>query len=139
MKHGTTGTSAEGEYIVDLLVHGSLTASTLKEYSSKWRTWKEERAKANLAPCLYEADGEDSAVRELKVFMASRCLSHKNKRATIWGYLAAIKYFHKMHASLELPTSPFRVEAVEKSIDKIRSERLRTESAHGTAPSGNLN
>lgn len=121
LEHGTRGTSAEGEHLVDLVVHGSLNASTLKEYSSKWKTWEEERAKANLGPWLYEADGEDSAVRKLTVFMASGCLCYNNKSATAREYLAAIKYFHKMHEGWELPTSHFRVKALEKSIDRVHA------------------
>lgn len=63
----------QGEKIVDLEAHGSLSASTMKEYRSKWE-WQTKRAKANLGPCLYEADGVDSAEREFTISMALRCL-----------------------------------------------------------------
>ena len=121
MEHGLQGTSEEGERLVDVLVHGSLNASTKKEYGSKWATWTTERAKANLGPWLHEADGVDSAVRELTVFMASRCMSYKNQSQTVKGYLAAIKYFHKLYAGWELPTSHFRVAAVTKAIDRLHA------------------
>ncbi|CAB1118551.1 unnamed protein product [Ectocarpus sp. CCAP 1310/34] len=101
--------------------HGSLNASTLKGYHSKWDTWTAERAKANLSPWLYEEDGVDSAVRELTVFMASRCLVYKNQSQTVKGYLAAIKYFHKLYAGWELPTSHFRVVAVGNAIDRLHA------------------
>ena len=102
-------------------MHGSLNASTKKDYSSKWGTWTAERARANLGPWLREADGVDSAVRELTIFMASRCLSYKNQSQTVKGYLAAINYFHKLYAGWELPTSHFRVAAVAKAIDRLHA------------------
>ena len=83
-EHGTRGTSAEGERLVDLFIYGLLGASGTRG--------KRERAKANLSPWLYEEDGIDSAVRELSVFMTSRCLAYKDQSQTIRGYLAAIKY-----------------------------------------------
>ncbi|CAB1097086.1 unnamed protein product [Ectocarpus sp. CCAP 1310/34] len=95
-EHGTKGTSDEGERLLRIMEHGSLNASTLKGYHSKWDTWTGERAKANLSPWLYEEDGVDSAVIELTVFMASRCLVDKNQSQTVKGYLATIKYFHKL-------------------------------------------
>jgi len=50
VEHGTKGTSEEGERLLEVLVHGSLNASTKKDYSSKWGTWTTERARANLGP-----------------------------------------------------------------------------------------
>lgn len=104
-----------------MLEHGSLNASTLKGYSNKWAAWVAERARANLSPWLYEHDRTDSAVRELTVFMASRCLAYNNQSQTMKGYLAAIRYFHKMYAGWELPTSHFRVVAVGKAIDRLHA------------------
>ena len=127
MEHGLQGTSEEGERLVDVLVHGSLNASTKKEYGSKWATWTTERAKANLGPWLHEADGVDSAVRELTVFMPSRCMSYKNQSQTVKGYLAAIKYFHKLYAGWELPTSHFRVGKGWRRRRKLRIECPREE------------
>ncbi|CAB1105993.1 unnamed protein product [Ectocarpus sp. CCAP 1310/34] len=106
--------------------HGSLNASMLKGYHSKWDTWTAERAKANLSPWLYEEDGVDSAVRELTVFMASRCLVYKNQSQTVKGYLAAIKYFHKQYAGWELPTSHFRVVAVGNAVERLHARAETT-------------
>ncbi|CAB1119159.1 unnamed protein product [Ectocarpus sp. CCAP 1310/34] len=53
--------------------------------------------------------------------MASRCLVYKNQSQTVKGYLAAIKYFHKLDAGWELPTSHFRVVAVGKAIDRLHA------------------
>lgn len=108
---------------MDLLVHGSLNGSTLKEYRIKWRAWAAERAKVNLGPWVYEEDGVDSAARELTVLMASRGLSYKIHRQTIKGYLTTIKYFHKLQAGWELPISHFRlcISGLGKTIDKVHA------------------
>jgi len=53
--------------------------------------------------------------------MASRCLLYKNQSQTVRGYLAAIKYFHKLYAGWELPTSHFRVTAVGQAIDRLHA------------------
>ncbi|CAB1108257.1 unnamed protein product [Ectocarpus sp. CCAP 1310/34] len=95
-----------------------------------WDTWTAERAKANLSPWLYGEDGVDSAARELTLFMASRCLVHKNQSQMVKGYLAAIKYFHKLYASWELLTSHFRVVAVGNAIDRLHA-RAETKETVG--------
>lgn len=79
-----------------------------------------------MGPWLQEEDGEENAVRELTVFMASRCLAYKNQSSTIRGYLAAIKYFHKLYVGWELPTSHFRIAAVGKAIDRAHAQVERT-------------
>jgi len=86
-----------------------------------WNTWKEARAGAGSSPWLRESDGVESAVRELSVFMACRCFGHKNQSQTIRGYLSAVKYFHKMHAGWELPTSHFQILAMLKTIDRVHA------------------
>lgn len=86
-----------------------------------WNTWKEARAGAGSGPWLSESDGVESAVRELSVFIACRCFGHKNQSQTIRGYLSAIKYFHKMHAGWELPTSHFQILAMLKTIDRVHA------------------
>ena len=49
---------------------------------------------------------------------------HNNQLSTVRGYLAAIKYFHKMYAGWELPTSYCMSAAVGKGLDR----------AHGMTP-----
>lgn len=118
---GTGGPSGEAARLVNTLLYGSLGEGTNAAYSRMWRTWGAERAKAGLSQWLREEDGVDSAVKELAVFIACRCFVHKNQSQTIRGYLSAIKYFHKMHAGWELPTSHFQIRAVMKTIDRAHA------------------
>ncbi|CAB1105380.1 unnamed protein product [Ectocarpus sp. CCAP 1310/34] len=120
-KDGRGGTSAEGERLVNALTFGSLGSGTNKVYQRMWNTWKEARAGAGSGPWLRESDGVESAVRELSVFMACRCFGHKNQSQTIRRYLSAIKYFRKMHAGWELPTSHFQILAMLKTIDRVHA------------------
>ena len=50
--------------------------------------------------------------------IACRCYVHNNQQSTVRGYLAAIKFFHKMYAGWDLPTSHRMIVAVEKGIDR---------------------
>lgn len=103
------GPSAEGARLVNTLLFGSLGEGTNAAYTRMWRTWGAERAKGGQSQWLREEDGVDSAVKELSVFIASRCFVHKNQSTTIRGYLSAIKYFHKIQAGWELPTTHFQI------------------------------
>ena len=115
------GPSAEGARLVNTLLFGSLGEGTNAAYTRMWRTWGEERAKGGQSQWLREEDGVDSAVKELSVFIASRCFVHKNQSTTIRGYLSAIKYFHKIQAGWELPTTHFQIRAVMKTIDRAHA------------------
>ena len=65
-----------------------------------------------------QPDNPNQALYELMEFMACRCFVHNNQQTTVWGYLAAIKFFHKLYAGWELPTSHGMTVAVGKGIDR---------------------
>lgn len=119
---GEGGNAAEVARLVEILALASVSASTSKVYLSKWKTWVGWRTRLRKSPWLREAEGTDTAVREITEFMAFRCFVCKNQSQTIRGYLAAIKYFHKMFAGWELPTSHCMVIAVEKGIDRAHGK-----------------
>ena len=107
---------------METLALASVGGSTQKVYWSQWKTWCRLRAIEGKGAWLLERDGVDAAVTELTKFMALRCLSFKNQSQTIRGYLAAIKYFHRMFEGWELPTSHCMVTAVGKGIDRAHGK-----------------
>ena len=54
--------------------------------------------------------------------MSYRCFVFKNQSQTVRGYLSAIKFFHKMYAGWELPTTHCMVLAVGKGIDRFQGK-----------------
>ena len=118
------GMSAEGRRLVDTLRFGSLGGGTSQLYERRMKVWREDRARSGQSQWLREEDGIDSAVRNLSVFVASRCFVHKNQSQTIRGYLSAIKYFHKVHMGWVLPTSHFQILAVLKTVDRAHAQTL---------------
>ena len=54
--------------------------------------------------------------------MSYRCFVFKNQSQTVRGYLSAIKFFHKMYAGWELPTTHCMVLAVGKGIDRVQGK-----------------
>ena len=54
--------------------------------------------------------------------MSYRCLFCKNQSQTVRGYLSAIKFFHKMYAGCELPTTHCMVLAVGKGIYRVQGK-----------------
>ena len=59
----------------------------------------------------------NQALYELMEFMAYRRHVHNNRQSTARGYLAEVKFFPKMYAGWELPTSHCMIVAVGKGID----------------------
>ena len=57
--------------------------------------------------------------------MACRCFVHNNQQTTVWGYLAAIKFFHKLYAGWELPPSHGMIVTVGKEIDRAHRISLK--------------
>ena len=53
-------------------------------------------------------------------FMACRLFSFNNQQSTVRGYLAAIKFFHKLYLGWELTTSHCIIAAAGKEIDRFR-------------------
>ena len=53
-------------------------------------------------------------------FMACRLFSFNNQQSAVRGYLAAIKYFHKLYLGWELTTSHCIVTAAGKGIGRLR-------------------
>ena len=109
---------------METLAWGSVAESTQKNYWGKWKIWVEERSLQGKGPWLHELGDTDQVLEEVLEFMASRCFVHNNQQSTVRGYLAAIKYYHKMCTGWELPTSHCMIVAVGKGIDR----------AHGMTP-----
>lgn len=64
--------------------------------------------------------GESEVLRLLLEFMACRLFSFNNQQSTVRGYLAAIKFFHKLYLGWDLPTSHCMIAAAGRGIDRIR-------------------
>ena len=107
---------------MDTLALVSVGGSTQKVYCSQWKTWCRLRALEGKGPLLVKGDGVDAAVTGLTKFMALRCFTFKNQSQTVRGYLAAIKYFHKVFGGWELPTSHCMVTTVRKGIVRAHGE-----------------
>ena len=103
---------------METLALGSVGESTQRNYTGKWNVWVKERKGQGKGPWLHTLADPDQALGEVLEFMACRCFVHNNQQSTVRGYLAAIKYFHKMHAGWELPTSRCMITAVGKGIDR---------------------
>ena len=108
--------------LTDVLATGAIGDSTRKEYNGRFRTFATFRAARGKGPWLLEKDGVEEAVRELTTFMSYRCFVSKNQSQTVRGYLSAIKFFHKMYAGWELPTTHCMVIAVGKGIDRVQGK-----------------
>ena len=108
--------------LTDVLATGAIGDSTRKEYNGRFRTFATFRAARGKGPWLLEKDGVEEAVRELTTFMSYRCFVFKNQSQTVRGYLSAIKFFHKMYAGWELPTTHCMVLAVGKGIDRVQGK-----------------
>ena len=93
-----SGNKEEVARLVETLALGSVGESTQKNYLGKWNVWVKERRSQGKGPWLHENADPDQVLGELLEFMASRCFVHSNQQSTVRGYLAAIKYFHKMYA-----------------------------------------
>ena len=109
---------------METLALGSVGESTQRNYAGKWNVWVKERQVQGKGPWLHTLADPDQVLGEVLEFMACRCFVHNNQQSTVRGYLAAIKYFHKMYAGWELPTSHCMIAAVGKGIDR----------AHGMVP-----
>ena len=108
--------------LTDVLATWAIGDSTRKEYSGRFRTFVTFRAATGNGPWLLDKDGVEEAVRELTTFMSYRCFVCKNQSQTVRGYLSAIKFFHKMYAGCELPTTHCMVLAVGKGIYRVQSK-----------------
>ena len=104
--------------LIGTLALGSVAGSTHREYWARFRAFASFRQAKRKSPWLEMKDGEQAAVDALLEFMAFRCFVHKNQSGTIRGYLAAIKFFHRMYAGWDLPTAHCMVVAVCKGIDR---------------------
>lgn len=112
--------SEEAAHLVGALIRASIGTSSYKQYQKKWDTWTVFMEKKGRGPWLHLIANE-SEVRNLVLeFMACRLFSHNNQQSTIRGYLAAIKFFHKMYVGWELTTSHCRITAAGRGIDRFQ-------------------
>ena len=70
---------------------------------------------------MAEIYNPDDVINALTEFMAMRGFVHKNQQTTVRGYLAAIKYFHKVYVGWDLPTTHGMIQAVGKGIDRAHA------------------
>ena len=111
---------AEVALLVELLVRASVGGSTHKVYlGKKWNTWLEFMKKKGRGPWLNLLD-KSEVLTLLVEFMACRMFSLNNQQSTVRGYLAAIKFFHRLYLGWELTTSHCMIAAAEKGIDILR-------------------
>ena len=77
-----------------------------------------ERNVQGKGPWLHALANQDLVLAEVLEFMACRCFVHNNQQSTVRGYLAANNCFRSMYEGWELSTSPCKVVAVAKGIDR---------------------
>lgn len=111
--------TAEVAQLVETLVRASVGESTHKVYAGKWKKWLEFTKQKSKGPWLNAMD-ESEMIDLLLEFMACRLFSFNNQLSTVRGYLAAIKFFHKLCLGWEMPTSHCLIVAAEKGIDRLR-------------------
>ena len=105
--------------LVETLALGSVGESTQKNYKGEWNVWVSGRKSQGKGPWLhFDPADPNRALSELMELIACRCYVHNNQQSTVRGYLAAIKFFHKMYAGWDLPTSHRMIVAVGKGIDR---------------------
>ena len=88
----------------------------------RFRTFATFRAARGKESWLLEKDEVREAVRELTTFMPYRCFVCKNPSQTVREYVSAIKFFHKMYAGWERPTTHCEILAVGKGINQVQSQ-----------------
>ena len=115
---GRGGLSAEVALLVESLVRASVGGSTHKVYLGKWNTWIEFMKKKGRGPWLKSLD-KSEVLTLLLQFMACRLFSFNNQQSTVRGYLAAIKFFHKLYLGWELTTSHCMIAAAGKGIGRF--------------------
>lgn len=76
--------------------------------------------KKGRGPWLHLIENESEVLTLLLEFMACRLFSFNNQQSTVRGYLAAIKFFHKLYVGWELTTSHCMIVAAGKGIDRFR-------------------
>ena len=96
--------SAEVALLVESLVRASVGGSTYKVYLGKWNTSIEFMKKKGRGPWLNLLD-KSEVLTLLLEFKTCRPFSFNNQQSTVRGYLAAIKFFHKLYLGGELTTS----------------------------------
>ena len=116
---GRGGMSAEVALLVESLVRASVGGSTHKVYLGKWNKWLEFVKKKGRGPWLNLLD-KSGVLTLLLEFMACRLFSFNNQHSTVRGYLAAIKFFHKLYLGWELTTSHCMIAAAGKGIGRFR-------------------
>ena len=100
-------------------MRASVGGSTHKVYLGKWNTWIELMEKRGRGPWLNLLD-KSEVLTLLLEFMAYRLFSFNNQQFTVRGYLAAIKFFHKLYLGWELTTSHCMIAAAGKGIGRFR-------------------
>ena len=93
--------------------------STHKVYLGKWNKWLVFIIKKGRGPWLNLLD-KSEVLTLLLEFMACRLFLFNNQQSTVRGYLAAIKFFHKLYLGWELTTSHCMIAVAGKEIDRLR-------------------
>ena len=104
---------------MDAMVQASVGSATHQLYAAKWKAWTKFMSKKGMGPWLHLLDAA-VVINTLLEFMACRLFAFDNQLSTVRGYLAAIKFFHKLHLGWEVPTSHCLIVAAGKGIARIR-------------------
>ena len=105
--------------LVESLVRVSVGGSTNKVHLGKWNNWLEFMKKKGTGQWLNLLD-KSKVFTLLLEFMACRLFSFNNQQSIVRGYLAAIKFFHKLYLGWELTTSHCMIAAAGKDLDRFR-------------------
>ena len=93
--------------------------STHKVYLGKWNKWLEFMKRKGRGPWLDLLD-KSEVLTLLLEFIACRLFSFNNQQSTVRGYLAEIKFSHKLYLGWELTSSHCMIVAAGKGIDRFR-------------------
>lgn len=84
---------------------GSIAPSSQRTYISAFRSWQVFRRSVDKKPVFISSSASaDEKIMELVEFAAWCCAAEGNVVGTITGKIGAVKYFHLVHAGVELPT-----------------------------------
>ena len=100
-------------------MRASIGGSTHKVCLGKWNKWLEFMEKKGRGPWLNLLD-KSEVLTLLLEFMAYRLFSFNNQQFTVRGYLATIKFSHKLYLGWELTTLHCMIAAARKGIDMFR-------------------
>ena len=110
---------AEVALLVQSLVRASVEGNTYKVYLGKWNTRLKFMKKRGRGRWLNLLD-KSEVLTLLLEFIACRLFSFNDQQSTVRGYLAAIKFFHKLYLGWEMTTSLCLIAPAGQAMDRFR-------------------